>query len=56
MVSCAVGLDELAFLWLLVNLSETYTAGPDKPVVIVFLVFCPEGSANGPVSVGPDRP
>ena len=27
----------------------------DKPVVTVFPVVCPEGSATGPVSVGPDR-
>ena len=54
-VSYEVGLGELAFLWLLVNLSETWTAGPDKLVVTVFLVFCPEGSAKGPVLVRPDR-
>ena len=53
-VSYEVGLGELAFLWLLVNLSETWTVGTDKPVVIVFLVFCPEGSSNSPVSVGPE--
>ena len=55
-VSYVVGLGEPAFLWLLVNLPETWTAGPDKPVGIVSSVFWPEGSATSPVSVGPDRP
>ena len=41
-VSYEVSWGEPAFLWLLVNLSQTWTAGSDKPVVTVFLVFCPE--------------
>ena len=46
-VSYAVGHGEPAFLWLLVNLSETLTAGPNKPVGLIFSVLCPEGSATG---------
>ena len=47
-VSYEVGLGEIAFLWLLVNLSDmncwTGQTGSDSICSI-----CPEGSANGPV-------
>ena len=34
-----ISLGEFAFLWLLLNLSETCTAGPDRPAVTVFIVL-----------------
>ena len=38
-VSCAAGPGELAFLWLLINLLGTWTAGPDKPTDSSFNIF-----------------
>ena len=54
-VSYVADLGELAFLWLLADLSRTWIVGLDRSAGTVVSVFLLGGSATSPVWVGPDR-